>query len=199
LDGKDMLLQSDRVTKPGRIDGGKGDDLMAGGRGRNDFVGGPGTDGVTYHTRKENLTITLDGLANDGARGEADSVRNDVEVILGGNGHDRLAGNSGKNALLGGPGRDTLTGGGGTDALVGGDGDDLLYGDAGADLLSGGDGYDTLVGGAGSDLLRGDDGNDVLRSRDNERDALDGGAGVNNYERDPIDELARAPKSGVKK
>lgn len=69
------------------------------------------------------------------------TVRDDL--ILGGEGSDRV--NSGL-------GDDEIRGGLGDDYLFGGGGDDLVRGGAGNDSLYGSEGFDTLRGGEGSDL-----------------------------------------------
>lgn len=85
-------------------------------------------------------------------------------TLVGGAGHDQLAGYGGNDSLVGGAGNDLLNGGAGNDTLIGGPGDDLFYDDAGANRLEGGDGADfflvtdlelvgpsTITGGAGRD------------------------------------------------
>ena len=52
------------------------------------------------------VTVTLDGMQNDGARRE-DWVRL-VENVRGGTGADSLFGNAGPNAIEGGPGDDLI-------------------------------------------------------------------------------------------
>ncbi|QRM32738.1 M10 family metallopeptidase [Microvirga sp. VF16] len=59
-----------------------------------------------------------------------------IEKAIGGDGNDRLIGNSAKN---------TLTGGLGNDSLSGQAGDDRLYGGWGSDVLTGGSGKDAFV------------------------------------------------------
>jgi serralysin len=58
-----------------------------------------------------------------------------IENAIGGDGSDRLIGNSARNTLKGGYGSDTLTGASGNDKLYGGTGDDRLTGGAGRDIL----------------------------------------------------------------
>jgi len=85
-------------------------------------------------------------------------------TLVGGSGHDQLAGYGGNDSLLGGAGDDLLNGGLGNDTLIGGPGNDQFYDDAGANRLEGGDGADffivtdlelvgpsTITGGAGRD------------------------------------------------
>ena len=115
--------------------------VLIGGAGADTFAGGAGSDTVTYFDRTAAVSATLDGLANDGAAGEGDSIAADVEVLIGGAGNDTLTGNG---TLTGGAGNDLLTAGAGNDSLDGGAGDDTLLGGLGGDKLSGGAGNDTV-------------------------------------------------------
>jgi len=156
-------------------DGGGGDDSITGGDGDDRFsagddpdgadvyAGGAGADLLTYSGRTEPVTLTQDGVANDGAAGESDDVGDDIETIVGGEGDDTLAGpavsavartldgSSGDDVLIGSGGPDRLVGGQGEDILQGGEGDDVLdasdpdWSDAVADAVSGGPGSDTVV------------------------------------------------------
>lgn len=137
--------------------GGAGDDTLYGGDGDDTFTtgaapdgadtltGGGGNDTADYSTRTAALTITLDGMANDGETGETDNVGTDIHIVKGGTGNDTLTGGSGADTLSGGPGADTL---------AGGDGNDILNGDAGDDTFDEGsatNGADVMNGGAGAD------------------------------------------------
>ena len=139
---------------PGYISGGPGDDdlsgifgegsrrgLLDGGRGEDtihvvDFTqagdGGPGADELlldllgtaTYEERTRPVSVTLDGLPNDGQRGEGDNVIVLAQPhgathpsVLGGSGADRLIGSPDRDWLLGGPGDDFLDGREGSDHL----------------------------------------------------------------------------------
>ena len=84
------------------------------------------------------VTVTLDGLNNDGSAGENDESTNDFENIQGGSGSDSLVGNSGKNEINGGDGNDYM---------IGGNGNDTLRGDLGSDTMHGGNGNDLLYAG----------------------------------------------------
>ena len=108
------------------LNGGAGDDVLAGALGADVLIGGEGVDSVSYVTRTADLTVTLDGVADDGESGEGDNVGVDIENVTGGLGDDTITGSAAANTLLGGPG------------------DDVLDGAAGADLLSGGIGIDTV-------------------------------------------------------
>lgn len=118
--------------------GGTGDDILNSDAGADTMLGGAGFDTVYYGTRRNALTIDLDGgKGDDGERGERDTVGADVEGIIAGAGADRLTGNGATNRITGGPGNDVIRGGGGYDLLVGQAGHDRLYGDAGSDYLVG--------------------------------------------------------------
>jgi Ca2+-binding RTX toxin-like protein len=125
------------------IDGEAANDTIDGGDGEDSLAGGAGTDVVTYAGRVAAVTVTLDGLAGDGAAGEDDTVRTDVEAVVGGSGNDTLVGGAAADTLSGGPGADTLRGEAGADVLNGDAGDDSLEGGAGGDTHNGGSGLDT--------------------------------------------------------
>ena len=162
--------------------GGPGDDGMAGGPGADRFVGGSGGDTIIggggsrdvldYSARTGAISVTDDGVANDGASGEGDNVMpadqsgvtHGTEIIEAGSGDDtiemsgprvRLHGNAGSDELLvdggpgaafGGPGDDTLTVSGALGRLRGGVGDDTLSSsDASADRDGCGPGTDDVT------------------------------------------------------
>jgi len=142
--GGDTLVGS---SAGNRLDGGGGDDLLAGGLGADLLVGGPGRDGVSYAGYGGPVTVDLDGEAgDDGLAGELDTVRADVEDIIGGSGPDHLSGGAAANAIHGGAGNDVIAGLGGSDELFGDGGDDELRSTDGlADTDDCGDGTDTTV------------------------------------------------------
>ncbi len=160
-----------------KLTGGLGDDLLDGGPGIDDLgqikvadgadvlVGGAGVDQVSYATRAagDPLSVTLDGLANDGSAGEGDNVGSDVENVLLGKGDDFFDGSAlaFRNLVQGGAGADELHGGGSGDQLRGDGGNDLLFGDGGNDVLNAVEAEagtsDTLSGGSGTDTCRVDD------------------------------------------
>ena len=132
-----------------------GDDVLDGRGGPDLFMGDAGRDTVDYSSRTQPVTVTLDGLANDGEQGEADNASADVENVTGGSGADTLTGHpftAIANVLAGGPGADTLDGVSGNDTLDGGDGGDSLIGGTGDDVFRARDGIvDALSCGAGAD------------------------------------------------
>jgi Ca2+-binding RTX toxin-like protein len=118
---------------------GDGDDSIAlEGVGSNDVFGGLGRDVLSYGPDAPTLsgvTVTLDDVANDGAAGQTDNARSDIEDIYGSPGNDILVGSGGNNRISGWLGNDTIRGLGGND---------LMDGDAGNDLMDGGAGIDTV-------------------------------------------------------
>jgi hemolysin type calcium-binding protein len=113
-----------------RLDPGLGDDVVSGGAGSH--------DNVYYLLRTGPVAASLDGLANDGEPGERDLIL-DAEGLIGGSGDDVLVGDSRStpNPVAGGFG-------GGND-LEGRSGDDVLVGFGGYhDLLMGGNGNDRI-------------------------------------------------------
>ena len=179
-DNDDWLTNSTSIA--GNLDGGTDDDLLTGGTGADSLTGGGGSDYASYATRAGAVTADLDGLADDGAPGENDTIATDVETLIGGNANDTLTGNGNDNGLDGGPGADTLNGGAGNDyALywtrtaavnvsfdgVANDGEPGENDVLGSDVESviGGGGNDTLTGNAADNNLVGWDGDDTLDGR----------------------------------
>ena len=161
-----------------KLNGGLADDVLDGGLGADtltalkqadgadDYLGGAGTDTISYASRDLGVSVTLDLTANDGAAGENDDVR-DVEILIGGKGDDVLdAGElSIKNTLRGGIGDDDLYGGPNGDQLIGEAGADDLFGEAGKDTLNAQDGVtgnDTLDGGTEVDTCKRDAGDSAV-------------------------------------
>jgi Ca2+-binding RTX toxin-like protein len=150
LGGSDVLTDTGGDVAADRLDGGAGDDLLAGGAGPDTYIGGDGEDTVTdYAGRSSGVSVTIDGIADDGAPGEADNVQPDVEDVIGSSAADTIVGSAADNEIDGGAGDDTISGGDGNDGLDGG---------AGRDTIDGGGGRDDLVGGGGSDTLKSQDG-----------------------------------------
>src|SRR5215217_3877479 len=73
------------------IDAAGGNDVLEGGPGADDLIGGAGQDRVAY-TDAAAQRISLDGVRDDGAPGELDNVRTDIEDIAAGAGNDELLG-----------------------------------------------------------------------------------------------------------
>lgn len=154
-DGDDKLTDGGGGDET--LNGGGGDDLLQGSGGADTMNGGTGIDTVDYSDHDympPPVTVTLDGVADDGFAGENDNAGSDVENVIGSPFADFLTGNSSDNFLLGGGGNDTLIGLGGDDSLLG---DQLAFG-----IVTGGGADDTLSGGVGDDSLDGGIGADVL-------------------------------------
>jgi Ca2+-binding RTX toxin-like protein len=198
------------------LNGDQGDDKLLGGTGTtgsDTLNGGTGTDVADYSGRSASLTITIDGTANDGAPGEGDNVKTDVENVTGGSGNDALIGGSAANVLSGGPGHDSLDGDAANDVLDGGTGDDDLVGGAGTDLVTyagrtspvtvvldgtGGNGeageddtihtdVESVAGGSGNDSLTGSPNADTLSGGPG-NDTIHGDAGADTLNGDDGDD-----------
>jgi Ca2+-binding RTX toxin-like protein len=143
---------------PNYLNGSSGDDTLKGiGQSQADtFVGGSGTDVVSYAGATYNVWANLNGAADDGV-GVVDWIQSDVEGITGGTGDDHLLGASSAFApmsnLTGGPGNDILSSAGGNTRMLGEDGNDSLIGGAGIDWLTGGNGLDALDGKGDDDII----------------------------------------------
>jgi Ca2+-binding RTX toxin-like protein len=130
--------------------GGLGNDSVIGGDGNDtfnalvskdgadSFSGGAGTDTANYGARQFGagtvLTVSLDGVANDGEPNEGDNMATDVENVNGAVGQNRITGNSGPNVLRGGQSSDTIQavdGISGNDTVIGGFGTDFCTVDPG--------------------------------------------------------------------
>jgi len=147
--------------------GGTGDDTAVaedGADGADSFFGQAGMDSARYLSRTVALNVSLDGVANDGAPGEGDNNRLDVENVLGGQAGNVLIGNASNNTLNGSRGEDILIGIFGDDLLRGGNGNDDLRGGLGDDFILGGTGNDTATAAAavdGADFFEGGSGLDT--------------------------------------
>jgi Ca2+-binding RTX toxin-like protein len=192
-----------------------GDDTLVGGSDSFDVLnGGPGTDEmfgggnsfdvVDYSSHTNGVSISLDGIRNDGEPGENDLIEG-IRGVIGGSGNDRLTGNEDNNNLRGGTGDDTLDGGGEQDALLGEDGNDVLHTGSGNDHAEGGAGDDVLhaddadplevIRSGRSDRLFGGDGNDRIFAVDGMFDFVRGGPGNDTADTDPLDRNVREVES----
>ena len=137
------------------LDGGPGPDNLEGRDGVDILDGGEDRDTALYVERgaAQPVSVTLDGLANDGGAEDSfsDHILANVEDVNATPGDDTIVGNDGPNKLTGGAGTDQITAGGGADALFGQDGNDALSGEAANDLIDGGGGADIHDGGSDSD------------------------------------------------
>ena len=123
------------------LNGEDGNDTLNGGDGNDTLWGGTATsdtgtnDAASYAGKSANLSLSLDGVANDGDGTEVDNL-NGIESLTGGSGNDTISGDNAAN---------TLRGGGGNDTLIGNAGDDTLFGEGGNDTLRGGADTGTLI------------------------------------------------------
>jgi Ca2+-binding RTX toxin-like protein len=149
------------------IDGRAGTDYLNGGPGADVLDGGNGPlDKVYYTERTEDVHVSSDGVADDGAVGEGDNVLN-VEDILTGSGNDTIVEYSVNGAVSGNAGNDTISvAPGAYGTLLGGSGDDHLDAGSSFSRLQGGTGNDALASrnglgnvdtcGAGTDTVKAD-------------------------------------------
>jgi Ca2+-binding RTX toxin-like protein len=143
------------LLRRGRDDdilGNERNDTIDGGAGFDEISGGGGTDIADWEDATGPVTVTLDGIANDGQSTEHENVPSDVEGVQGGPFGDTLVGNRrSQPAPLGGAGADDINGGNGDDLVNGQAGDDTLHFELGADQIYGGTDTDSLsYAGAGS-------------------------------------------------
>jgi Ca2+-binding RTX toxin-like protein len=153
----DDVLTSERVrvARPGL-----GNDVVTFGAGGGVLVAEPGLDGSDtasatgnriewdYAARTRDLSLTADGVANDGLPGEGDQLTGAVGAIIkAGAGNDVISGTEHLDEIHGGDGSDTITGSHGDDVLLGLAGNDtFLEGPAAS-------GADYLIGGLGTDQV----------------------------------------------
>ena len=176
------------------LDGGPGDDLIGPAGlcyvfcasaevdfGADTIIGGEGVDTKAYQgllsERASGVSVTFDGVANDGEPGEGDNVHPDVENATGTAHADRLIGTAAANVLSGGAGSDRIEAGAGPDELLGdGEYGPFLGDEAGDDHLDAGPGRDTVVAHGG---------NDRVLARDGQPDDVNCGDGTDTAELDP--------------
>lgn len=155
LGGNDLIcggLGNDTLRDNSGVDGvfgGDGNDTLAAPGpldGDDTYNGGAGTDVVTYVGRTGAVNISLNGINDDGALGENDSIQA-TENLVGGSGNDIITGGGGVNVLSGGGGNDQIRDHLGADTVLGGAGADVFIqqpsADAG-DVFNGGTGVDEV-------------------------------------------------------
>jgi Ca2+-binding RTX toxin-like protein len=162
--GSDTVMAhggNDRVAVIGRADS---SDVYSGGRGLDSiFING---------LQRNPVSVSLDGVANDGGPGEQDQILPDFESVATYGGNDVLIGDEDTNMLDAGPGNDTIDGG------------------PGADELRGRSGRDDITGGSGRDALIGGTQRDIFHTTDGELDRIRGGNGHDTAtDRDSIDRV----------
>ena len=163
------------VTSSEWLQGGLGDDVVAGANGNDVIFGGGGKD------------LLVGGAGHDLINGDDDYEPADLTSLYVelGTGHvgpfnawysSVLVHDSALDVGA----ADEIHAGSGGDAVFGELGDDRIWGDDGDDMMSGGEDNDVLFGGNGDDRLAGDDYGQIVGSSvatPNGNDYLDGGSG----------------------
>jgi len=171
------------------LEGSDFNDVLGGDAAANVFLGGDGTDMVSYRNATGGVRVSLGNPAVNTGDAQGDSYQS-IENLEGGNFSDVLSGNNGANDFFGGSGSDTVSyvdAGAGVVASLGngtiGFGSGTTQtGEAAGDRYNSiealvGSGFnDTLFAAAGGSSLFGIDGNDTLYGLGG-ADLLDGGAG----------------------
>jgi hypothetical protein len=198
------------------VRGGDGDDLVAGG-GRAQFAdiidGGAGRDTLSEYEYTAGgsqpaptapISLTVDGVADDGRPGEGDNVT-DVEVakllvaasIAAGPGPVELSvfrTQALPSRLIGSAQADTLTGFDYDDVIAGGAGDDTIVGSYGNDTINPGPGRDSVNADTATACnffeCRPAYGNDTVDARDGEVDSITCGVGQDRVLADAADVVA---------
>lgn len=226
-DGADTLTGG---SAEDQLDGGPGPDVVEGGFGRDAVRGGDGDDRLLGDGLKPfadlidggagrdtivndwlndhddaAISVTLDGVANDGLPGEGDDVRAVEQIQV--NQPATLA--AGGDAVVfrvfqTGPGSSRLTGSDGADTLISYDYADTIDARGGDDTIEAGLGDDAIVAGPGRDTVNADagsgacnflvcragSGNDTIDLRDGEADSVVCGPGQDKVLADPQDTVA---------
>jgi hypothetical protein len=212
-DGNDTLTGRGGAD---RLFGGPGDDLLDGDKydaASPDLLdGGPGVDKVAGWAdpggdRNGPITLTVDGVADDGRSGEGDDVR-DVEQV-----ESHVSGrfvftdaadlvdvwanlDQGPSTISTLGGNDRIIAGNAAETIDAGAGDDRIEGGFGDDVITGGPGKDTIYGdkvGSNCGLFESCDvpvGNDTINARDGEADTIDCGVGTDRAIVDALDVVA---------
>jgi Ca2+-binding RTX toxin-like protein len=198
-DGNDVLVGDEGNDS---LNGGAGNDLMHGGNGADDLIGGDGNDSVDWADATSSVSVSINGINDDGRDGEHDNVFSDVEGANGGLADDHLVLGAGDGFIAGGPGNDYIDGGPGADSIEGkagldtvdysnragpvsvdvnspggdgeaGENDDVFFD---VEEIVGGPGNDMLVGSGWANILIGNGGDDQLYGNNGD-DQLFGGSG----------------------
>ncbi len=147
--------------------------IYANERGGQEYYGGLGFDMLNLSSNQTGAYVDLSATqAVNLITGESTRVVG-FEWVTGSNLNDQIYGDDQVNVLRGIAGDDRIFGRGGNDSIDGGDGQDTLFGDAGYDTLGGGNGNDVLYGGTGNDVVQGQAGNDIVLGEDG-NDAIQG-------------------------
>lgn len=133
----------DKVT----LDGGKGADIMHGGRGAETFVVDDLRDIVHDDGGRDIVRSSVDYRLPDEI--ESLTLTGSAVIGIGNRAANAITGNGKANALSGLGGKDTVSGGSGNDTLTGGDGKDNLKGGSGADAFV----FDTPLSRSNADII----------------------------------------------
>jgi RTX calcium-binding nonapeptide repeat (4 copies) len=163
--------------------------------------GGPGFDQIPdvdadYNRGfDDDVSVTVDGAANDGEAGEGDNVIGveklrivaDHATFVGSDAGDDVFVEVFSSSLIRGMGgNDRLIAYDGNDTLEGGDGDDYLEGGFMNDVLDGGPGIDQFVGDRTErDVIAA--GSDQIRARDGNAEQINCGIGADTAQVDAVD------------
>ena len=204
--GSDVLEGGDGDDKlSGDVCGAPGADVLDGGAGFDSLTDwgdcGPGSD-------QRPVTVTVNGIADDGRPGESDDVR-DLDslqlyvpaTVIGTDGGETVeiyaAADREPSAIQGRGGADDLRSGSGRETIDGGAGDDRIEGGFNHDVLTGGPGRDVIYGDSTAGNCGGYGqsctipfGNDTIDARDGEADQVDCGAGEDTATVDALDVVA---------
>jgi hypothetical protein len=164
------------------IDGGAGFDRI------------PDVDADYNRGSDDDVSVTVDGQANDGEPSEGDNVIA-VEKLRVVADQATVVGSDASDDFFVEANSSTIRGVGGNDHLVAYDGSDTIEGGDGDDYLEGGFGNDVLDGGAGLDQFMGDRtesnviaiGNDQIRARDGVSEQVNCGIGTDTAQVDAND------------
>ncbi|WP_083222738.1 calcium-binding protein, partial [Ensifer sp. LC163] len=126
------------------------------------YSGGTGFDTLDASASTKTIVVDLEQGTATGEEIGTDTL-DSIEMVIGGSGDDRLAGDAAGNTLAGNDGNDGIDGRDGGDTLSGGQGDDSVSGGNGNDTMlveapacvpgETSDGNDSYDGGAGNDRL----------------------------------------------
>lgn len=159
--GNDWLAGN---AEDNKLYGDAGDDVLEGGAGSDVLTGGDGVDTALYTRSPSGVTVRLHSRTLQAGHAEGDTWGTLLEVEYEKNGLVLMETVPDIEALGGSRHDDILAGDSRANILWGGAGNDRLYGGPGGgdDEIYGGSGDDALYGGLGNDRLRGGPGEDVL-------------------------------------
>jgi Ca2+-binding RTX toxin-like protein len=202
-DGDDTMQS---FEGPDVVRGEAGDDSVSAGKEEPDanaadvLDGGPGFDRIPdvdadYNRGSDDdVSVTVDGQANDGEPSEGDNVIAvekirvvaDQATVVGSDASDDFFVEANSSVIRGMGGNDRLVAYDGSDTIEGGDGDDYLEGGFGNDVLDGGAGIDQFLGDrTETDVFA--VGNDQIRARDGLSEQVSCGIGADTAQVDASD------------